>query len=856
MASLGKLEEFDSRYTERSAVLNTHENQNNPHKAKTFVFQGYTFDFSLQNSSFSYEVIFDNSDDPLVFTEMLNFKKPFSQNVNKELIDSIMKRVHLMLGISYFKMYFPKEILVSYGINEQESDFWNILYQNGLGEYMVTNNLSYNDFPKFLGSETIQAKPLSVKVTDRVLAGIGGGKDSIVAVELLKQAEFETAGYVVESGTSSQIVCEVINIAGLDTYTIHRVLDEKVFNTQDVYNGHIPISAVFAFVGMLSCALYDYRYLALSNGQTSNFGSTVYEERSMNHAWSKSQEFEEQLTAFFRKHVSPSFQYFSPVRPFYELRIVKEFSKLPQYFTSFSSCNRSFKIYKERSYSKWCYECDKCVYMFIVLSAFLNEEDLIKIFGKNLYNEKKLLPTFKKVLGLDGDKPFDCVGEFGETGVAFKNAARHFANSIIIKELEGLVIVTDEDEKRYIKTYPSPTTPTPFVFLGMYTCAIVGYGKTGKSSQRYINEKFPNLKLSSLDQSYDENYLDLLDDYDIAIKTPGMQKEKISIQYTTAANLFFAEMEKKRISVVGVTGTAGKSATTSLITHILNTNGISAVAIGNIGNPELDAIEQVADGAVPVIELSSYQLDDIHYSPHMAVVLNLLSDHMDYHRSIEAYHDAKKNIIRFQKTNDYFVFNDSDPKVAAWVNDVPGESLPFVNEPVQLSIPVENVKAAITVSKLFDVSDSDIQSALHSFQGLPHRMQYIGEFQNIHFYDDARSSTPESTTLAIKTVTNVQTIFLGGLDRGYDFTDLRKAIKRSPIENIVLFPDTGKKIIEGLKGYTILETSSMQEAVAFAFERTVAGMSCLLSTASPSYTIWKNFEEKGGEYQQAVKNYE
>ena len=856
MASLGKTEECDLRYTELSAVLNTHENQNNPHKAKTFVFQCYTFDFVVQKATFLYEVIFDNSDDPLTFTEVLNFKKRFSQNVNKELVDSIMKRVHLMLGISYFKMYFPKEILVSYGINEQEAGFWNIVYQNGLGEYMVTNNLSYNDFPKFLGSETIQAKPHSVTVTDRVLAGIGGGKDSIVAIELLKQAGFETAGYVVESGTSSQIVSEVINIAALDTCTIDRVLDQKVFSTRDVYNGHIPISAVYALVGMLSCALYDYRYLALSNGQTSNFGSTVYEGRSVNHGWSKSQEFEERFTEFFRKHISPSFQYFSPVRPFYELRIVKEFSKLPQYFTSFSSCNRSFKIYKERSQSKWCYKCDKCVYMFIVLSAFLNEDDLIKIFGKNLYSEKNLLPTFKKVLGLDGDKPFDCVGEFGETGVAFKNAANHFANSIIIKELDGLVIITAQDEKRYMKTYPSPTTPTPFVFLGMYTCAIVGYGKTGQSSQRYINGKFPNLELSILDKSYDENYLDLQDEYDIAIKTPGIQKEKISIQYTTATNLFFAEMEKRGINVVGVTGTAGKSTTTSLITHILNTNGISAVAIGNIGNPELDAIEQVAEGAVPVIELSSYQLDDIHYSPHIAIVINLLSDHMDYHRSIEAYHDAKKNIIRFQKMTDYFIFNNNDLKVASWASDAHGESVPFVNEPVRLSIPAENVQAAITVSKLYDVSDGVIQSALDSFKGLPHRMQYIGEFQNIHFYDDARSSTPESTTFAVKTVANVQTIFLGGLDRGYDFTDLRKAIKRSTIENIVIFPDTGKKIIEGLKGYTILETSSMQEAVAFAFERTVAGMSCLLSTASPSYTIWKNFEEKGGEFQQAVKDFE
>ena len=151
------------------------------------------------------------------------------------------------------------------------------------------------------------------------------------------------------------------------------------------------------------------------------------------------------------------------------------------------------------------------------------------------------------------------------------------------------------------------------------------------------------------------------------------------------------------------------------------------------------------------------------------------------------------------------------------------------------------------------LDDQDIKKGLKTFKTLPHRLAKVGTFKGITFYDDAISTTPESTIRGLQTLGRVETIFLGGLDRGYDFTNLRKVLKKSGVKNIVLFPDTGKRILKSKKDYNILETTSMEQAVVFAYKNTTPGNICLLSTASPSYSVWKNFEEKGDLFQKWVK---
>jgi UDP-N-acetylmuramoylalanine--D-glutamate ligase len=165
----------------------------------------------------------------------------------------------------------------------------------------------------------------------------------------------------------------------------------------------------------------------------------------------------------------------------------------------------------------------------------------------------------------------------------------------------------------------------------------------------------------------------------------------------------------------------------------------------------------------------------------------------------------------------------------------------------------ENIRAAVAVAKEFGISDQAIKSAIEKFKPLAHRLEFIGEFKGIKFYDDANATTPEAAILAIKTLKKVDTIFLGGQDRGYDFSQLEKTIKKYKIKNVVLFPESGKRI--KVKGLNVLRTKSMYSAVKFAYKNTEKRKICLLSCASPSYSLWKNFEEKGSQFQKAVRKY-
>ncbi|MCX6712120.1 MAG: UDP-N-acetylmuramoyl-L-alanine--D-glutamate ligase, partial [Candidatus Vogelbacteria bacterium] len=165
---------------------------------------------------------------------------------------------------------------------------------------------------------------------------------------------------------------------------------------------------------------------------------------------------------------------------------------------------------------------------------------------------------------------------------------------------------------------------------------------------------------------------------------------------------------------------------------------------------------------------------------------------------------------------------------------------------------LSNINLAVAVAKIFKIPGSTIRQAIKNFKPLPHRLEFVGEFQGLKFYDDAISTAPESTIMAISALKNIGTIFLGGTDRGYDFTGLEKEIRKQKIKNIVLFPASGKRMFKKREGLNILETSSMEEAVKFAYQFTKPGEIVLLSTASPSYGLWKNFEEKGNEFKRFV----
>ena len=396
----------------------------------------------------------------------------------------------------------------------------------------------------------------------------------------------------------------------------------------------------------------------------------------------------------------------------------------------------------------------------------------------------------------------------------------------------------------------------------MKNVAVLGFGKEGEATKEYLNTNFPELRVDILDQKFNNDYLKNQVNYDILVKTPGIPKDKIKVPYTTATNMFFSEVKTQGNKIIGVTGSKGKSTTASLIYHMLKEAEKNVFLLGNIGTPMLLVLSQdIKSDAIFVVELSSYQLDDIKFSPNIAVLTNLFPEHMDYHQGIKNYYDAKKNIIKFQQNGDVFVYNAENKKTMGWLKDIKSKAIPFAKSiPLRDSeIPLmgehnkDNIKVAISVVKEFGVGDETIKSAIKTFKSLPHRLEFVGEFKGIKFYDDAISTTPESTIMAIEAIKNVGTIFLGGQDRGYNFSQLEKTIKKYKIKNVVLFPNSGQRILKSRKGFNILNTKSMEEAVKFAFEFTKKGSICLLSCASPSYSLWKNFEEKGDQYKEFIK---
>lgn len=867
-----------------------------------FEFTSYKFEPSQNRIFFNYSVKFKGPKGypKIPFTETVILpQSPDFKNVSEELFNKILKNLHLALGISYYKLHCARKFKLNYLLPEAEANFWNNFYSKGLGEFLYKNDLKPNIIAKFTFSKNKKSEIFNFNKNEKFLVGIGGGKDSIVSAEIFKKHGIDFSVFNVVTQKESLIIENVAQKIreGLEDkinfIKITRLLDEKIFDKEAGYHqGHIPISGIYAFLGVLAGAIYGYSYFVVSNEFSSNFGNVKYKGKTINHQWSKSSEFENLFQKHLESSISPDLTYFSLLRPFYELRIAEMFSNHKEYLPIFSSCNQNFKIKDDQSQKMWCGKCAKCIFTFLILSPFLSKEKFIEVFGENYFKDVDTLFLLRDILGFGRIKPFDCVGTFDEAKTAFYMARDKFKN-----DLAGEVFLPkiDPEDNRYFfynkkitfKMYfqkkikpiemikkifatQYSSVPDHLKFLGMDSVLLLGYGKEGKVTEKYLTKNFSGLNIDIGDISQDPNYLKKQENFDIVVRSPGIKKEFVNIPYTTATNIFFSRAKHvSGVKIIGVTGTKGKSTTASLIYHILKKAGKKTELLGNIGSPMLETLlgGEIKNDTIFVLELSSYQLDDIRYSPNIAVVTNIFPEHMDYHYNIKNYYLAKKNIIKYQTKKDFFVFNKKNKKLSSWSKKTTAKLVFFASkiplEDFEIKIQgdhnKENIKAAISVAKILEIDEQIIKEAIKTFKGLPHRLEFIGEYSGIKFYDDAISTTPESTIEAIKTLPKIGTIFLGGQDRGYNFSKLEKIIKKYGIKNIVLFPDSGDKIFKSTNPYpelNFLKTSSMDEAVKFAYRNTPKGQICLLSCASPSYSLWKNFEEKGDQFKTAVKNNE
>src|SRR3989338_3218557 len=422
---------------------------------------------------------------------------------------------------------------------------------------------------------------------------------------------------------------------------------------------------------------------------------------------------------------------------------------------------------------------------------------------------------------------------------------------------------------------------------------ILGFGREGESTLRALQKYAPRTDITVADRNEETSarcqvlgvrfqvgpeYLNNLHHFDVVIKSPGIPPSLLPLynlkpktyHLVSATQIFFDTIADTGATVIGVTGSKGKSTTVSLIFEILKTAGKNVHLIGNIGNPSLDYLKFAKTGTIFVMEMSSYQLMNLTVSPHIAVITSFFPEHLDYHGSLEAYKEAKRNICRFQQKTDVVFYGEGADAIAMLS---PGKKIPYSEKDAPVKIDetrligqhnLHNIAAAWKVAENRGIPRTIAIQAIREFLPLPHRLQSLGIHHGIEWIDDAISTTPESTIAALDAIgSRVTTIILGGLDRGYDFTNLAQRIACSSIKNVILlvpsnvevFQDSGPSIREALKktkvNVTPIDAHSMEEAVEFAKINSQFSI-VLLSPASPSYNMFKNFEEKGDAFRLCI----
>lgn len=398
--------------------------------------------------------------------------------------------------------------------------------------------------------------------------------------------------------------------------------------------------------------------------------------------------------------------------------------------------------------------------------------------------------------------------------------------------------------------------------------AILGLGEEGKDLHRWLRINSQNCRIKIFDKIKTVD----LTDFDIVFRSPGfwrlhpmfLRAEAAGVIISSATKLFF---ELCPCPIIGVTGTKGKGTTATLITKILNNSGKRTFLAGNIGKPMLKLLPRLKPDDWACLELSSFQLQDLTQSPRIAVVLNITSDHLDVHKNIHEYRQAKTNILKYQVAGDQAVINadyDISKSMASLtvgqVHWFSGNKLTLDNSQLKLRgrHNLENIAAAMTAAALAGATDKKtVLKTVYGFKGLEHRLELVGNINKIKFYNDSFSTIPETAIAAINSFSEPMIIILGGSDKKSDYRQLGETIVRSKnIKAIILIGAMGPVINHYLTGYSgkiIQGKSTMPEIVNQAFQLAKSGDVVVLTPACASFDLFKNYKDRGNQFKQAVR---
>ena len=413
---------------------------------------------------------------------------------------------------------------------------------------------------------------------------------------------------------------------------------------------------------------------------------------------------------------------------------------------------------------------------------------------------------------------------------------------------------------------------------------ILGFGREGKSSFHFVQKYLPNAEVAVADKNelegvkhFGNYYLESMYDYDIVIKTPGISLKDFDtkgVEITSQTDLFLSQFHAQTI---GISGTKGKSTTTSLIYHLLKSSGRDAILTGNIGIPCFDIMEDIKPDSIVVYELSAHQLEYVHNSPHVGVLLNVFEEHLDHFGTFERYKSAKLNLLRFMDEDDTAVIHDTLINDALRViaskakqsrvftqcdfDEIESSALPLKGAHNYL-----NIKAALLACDAYGVDYRELIPYLYSFKPLEHRLEPVGTFGGVTFVNDSISTIPQAAISACKALQKVDFLLLGGFDRGVDYQPLVDYLKENPVPHLLFTGKAGERLMqlmdgistgsktslnsapEPVEGPTSFNYSTMEEAFAYLKNHAKQGDVCLLSPAASSYDQYKNFEERGRKF--------
>ena len=407
---------------------------------------------------------------------------------------------------------------------------------------------------------------------------------------------------------------------------------------------------------------------------------------------------------------------------------------------------------------------------------------------------------------------------------------------------------------------------------------IWGYGREGKSTEGFLAAYCAPASVEVYEG--DKAGIDEAK-YDLIIKSPGIPMLDYDPKYTSQTELFLGQFKDR---VIGVTGTKGKSTTATMLHHVLEMcSGHKTLLLGNIGKPCLDYYGEMTEDTLAVFELSCHQLFHTKVSPHVAVLLNIFEEHLDYYKTMERYVASKHAIAKYQTVDDFLYCGAGVDLTGVEARGKRMVIAPVEGEKYALRILGEqnqyNAEFVYRIAtEVFGCDGEAVKSALGEVGNLPHRLEFIGEKNGVRYYDDSIATIPEAVICAVAAIKDVQTVIIGGMDRGIDYSVLETFVKENPQYIYIFMYDTGKRIygaLTGAEGCGMVAVGSkltsnvgsvrksedgtnrflvetLEEAVALAKKVTAPGKACVMSPAAPSYGVFKNFEERGEKFKEYV----